>query len=709
MEMYNNILCVRGSSLIVSESNPLGIMPEGTYKSLVYRKKIRVVRRGCNETPALIEFETMPAKYRKLVKERFGDPKVEAQKSGLRKDINIKSEAVDYYKRHRIEYTDRIESLPEETQTLYANNAAVLDALDKAWNKHVVAIRGANKRPMASEFWKNAAAATQKLLTLKENKIVHDLPRNPRRLQEKLQDYKAEGYASLISKKFANTNSIKITEEVGRWLVARWSARVPEILTLEQLHVEYNLKAETMQGWEPLKVSKTIYDYLNQPEIEEQWYAARYGELAYKEKFGRQHRRKPLTQRDTIWYSDGTKLNYFYQDENGKTRTCNVYEVMDAYSECLLGYHISDTEDYEAQYFAYKMAIQVAGHKPYELKYDNQGGHRKLESSDLLRNLARHAVATAPYNGKSKTIESAFKRFQESYLHKEWYFTGQNIESKKLESKGNMEFVLGNQKKLPTLDEIKVVYAKRREEWNNAPHFRTKISRAEMYRTSVNDKTQAVDWLDMISIFGITTQKTSTYKASGLQIEVKREKYAYEVLTADGMPDMDFYRKNIGRKFFTRYCPDDMSIVSLYEQDATGGMRFVTMAQTFIEIEGALQNQTGADLSFIRTIEHANKNMRIDSERTRNELLAEYNLHPNQHGLNVAPLKGITTSKAKKGKIDIGELQKEKSNMTRIEEIDKAAKKAIKKAERQLVRENASEQEDYFNARMKMLEEQLNN
>ena len=43
-----------------------------------------------------------------------------------------------------------------------------------------------------------------------------------------------------------------------------------------------------------------------------------------------------------------------------------MYEVVDAYSEVLLGYYISDNEDYIAQYHAFRMAIQTSRYKPYE-------------------------------------------------------------------------------------------------------------------------------------------------------------------------------------------------------------------------------------------------------------------------------------------------------------------------------------------------------
>ena len=57
--------------------------------------------------------------------------------------------------------------------------------------------------------------------------------------------------------------------------------------------------------------------------------------------------------------------------------------------------------------------------------HDNQGGHKRLEKEkgttepgffDLICHVHR---ATAPYSGQSKTIESAFGRFQSQELNKE--------------------------------------------------------------------------------------------------------------------------------------------------------------------------------------------------------------------------------------------------------------------------------------------------
>ena len=93
--------------------------------------------------------------------------------------------------------------------------------------------------------------------------------------------------------------------------------------------------------------------------------------------------------RDALWYGDGTKLNYYYLNDEGKMDTCCVYEVMDVYSEVLLGFYISKKEDFESQYFAYKMAMQFSGHKPYEIRFDNQGGHGKLKNGSFFKEMAR--------------------------------------------------------------------------------------------------------------------------------------------------------------------------------------------------------------------------------------------------------------------------------------------------------------------------------
>lgn len=710
MENYNGILCISGNLLIISEDNPNGLLSKPNYDYYISKNRLNVIRRGCYGTPALIEFDSLPPKYKKLAIDRFGNPEVKSQKEGIMKYLEIDQEAIKFFKLHEVGYEENTKRLPDDVQQLYSNKAAVLNALKKAWDEHVVSSRSRNKRPLSGKFWKNAALAHQNL----PKQWLCDLPKNPKRLKIKLENYIKYGYKEILSGKWGNQNTRIITEEIGDWLVAKWSARVPKVVvSIEQLHALYNKEADKrnreadMVVWKKIKSSVAIRDYMYRSDIEEKWHAARYGELSYKEKFTRQHKTKLANFRDSLWYSDGTKLNFYYKDKDGNTKTANVYEVIDVYSECFLGYYISRKEDFEAQFFAFKMAIQTSKCKPYEIRFDNQGGHKKLENSSFLNTITCHAIKTAPYNGKSKTIESVFGRFQSGYLKEEWYFTGQNITTNRKESRANMEFILANQKSLPTLEQVKEVYLEKRTKWNNAPHPKTGIPRIEMYKTSANDKAQEVDILDMITMFGVTTKEPLIYRSSGISFEVKKKKYEYEVIRPDGNPDNDFMRRNIGRKFYVRYDLEDMSVVSLYEKDASG-MRFVTFAKPYIKVQRNLQEQTNDDKLFIRQMEITNKLQRVDNAQKNNERLEKYDLHPNQHGLRAPKLKGINI---RKKSIDIGEIQKEVSNMTEIEEQKKAACKAIKKArkaDKQMQAREAEDKNEFYKQRAKLLELSLN-
>ena len=99
------------------------------------------------------------------------------------------------------------------------------------------------------------------------------------------------------------------------------------------------------EGWKQLNSIGNLYDWFNQEDIKPRWYDAVHGEQKAHQKFDRKHSTELPTLANAIWYGDGTKLNLYYRDDEGKVRTTMVYEVMDAASEVLLGYHISDAED----------------------------------------------------------------------------------------------------------------------------------------------------------------------------------------------------------------------------------------------------------------------------------------------------------------------------------------------------------------------------
>ncbi|WP_052345452.1 DDE-type integrase/transposase/recombinase [Alkaliflexus imshenetskii] len=654
-ELIDNTLCVPAKVLY----DDLELCSYDNYKKMVVRDKLKLVVRGGNGRRAMIDYASMPEDLRMRIRKNCAgkSPYELALQNRIKTLIEQDLNALEYFNGY---VKPDGEPLSVEKRREYNANANVLNAIDL-----FIKTKNAWRRTMGGRKQNMWDAISEMVNDIRSDEIPHNLPKKPRPLRNKFDRYMKESYPSLVHGGTGNANTEKLTPVAKAWLLARWASPI-EKLTMTQLWEEFNSLADE-RGWKAVDDQKTIRNYIYQPEIKEQWYGHRYGELKAKEKYGYQHSTKLPTMRDSLWYSDGTKLNLFYM-EDGKIQTTQVYEVMDAYSEVFLGYHVSKSEDFSAQFSAFKMAVQFSGHRPYECRYDNQGGHKKLQSGDFLTKLSHLSIRTQPYNGKSKTIESAFGRFQQHFLNRKWSFTGQNITAKKLESKANLEFILANKHMLPSYNEMMAEYVKLRNEWNHAPHPLTGRPRIEMYLESHNPKAPAIGFIEMVDLFWIQRDNTVMYTAYGLTITEKKRKHTYVKYDENRMPDMKWHRSNIDRKFIVKFDPEDMSTICVFKETPTG-LQYVTILDEKITVHRGKQEAEAHEASFLAQVNNANKAARIATRDKTNEVLEQFNLLPEQHGLVSPALKGIESAKRnpkkqkrKVAKIDIGEIEKAISN-----------------------------------------------
>lgn len=606
-------------------------MSRSAYDHLVTRGRVNVLRPGKGlGSYALIEYHSLPERFRLRFEAKYGNPEKIMKQEDM--PLAADSEAQKYYHEYLL---PNGEHLPEDKQTEYTLNARVLNALREMRGTQKAMRRACNNNTPV--IWSNIFAAAEEL----RKAYGHTLPKSEARLRDKLRQYTKEGYACLVSGKFCNANTLKITKAAGRQIVALRRCRVP-VYTTKQLFEEFNRIAER-RGWKRLASQSSLVQYLERPEIKPLWYDAVYGELAAKQLYARRNKTEMPTMRDSLWYGDGTKLNLFYKAvENGKTvvRSASVYEVIDAYSETLLGYAVSDTENFDAQFRAFRMAIETAGHKPYEIVTDNQGGQRSKIAQKFFANICRINRPTAPYNAPSKSIESVFGRFQKQVLHEDWRFTGGNITSKEA-WKINREFLEANKEKLFTYEEMLEAYSVARSKWNAMKHYQTGIAHEEMYRTSVNPATERVTELDMIDLFWLTTERPSIFTADGITIQYQNRKYTYEVLTSDGTPDYAWRSENTGREFFVRFDPKSMDRALLYEQTPMG-LRYETVAYPYLTVRRNIQEQQEGDMELIRYNDEANKRERVRRQIEAHALELEHGVAPEQHGLRTPAIKGIS-------------------------------------------------------------------
>lgn len=586
MEMYGKIRCVTFPEL-VSQGKILSVP---NYKKKVREGKLRVVRPGKGAgSCALIDYNSLPGLIRQAYDRQYPNAMEELKEQLMSNTIRSDSKAVEFYKT----YEPQI-SLPRQAE--YVLNAEVMNELIRV-EKETEALHKKCGYSRKRVVWETVQGTCEKL----RERYSHTLPANATRLREKFNAYKKIKYAALINKNTGNQAARVVVPEVARLLLKLRRSIVPRY-TEAQIFDEYNRRAPKL-GLNIIKSPTTVKNYLNDPAVMPMWYAAVYGMQKWKDKYCGKLKTKLPQMRDSLWYADGTKLNLYYKNENGKMCTTSVYEVMDAYSETFIGYDIAPHETFDNQYRAFRMAVQVAGVRPYEIVTDNQGSHGKLASQGFFKKICHLYKPTMPYNGQSKTIESAFGRFQQQILHKLWFFTGQNVTTKKLNSKPNLEFIEHNAYALPTLEEVKEIYRQCREEWNNAPHPATGIARIDMYRMSENPETPAVTEVDMVQMFWLTNSKKDTYTSDGLKFSIGEKEYQYEVYTADGSRNVAWALRNTGRSFQVMYDPMDLTRIELWEPTASG-LKYSAMATPKVGVSRATQEQTHEDRSFFfRTIE----------------------------------------------------------------------------------------------------------
>lgn len=660
-----------------------GVMTEANYKQLVHRGYLQTLQRPAPGRPAMVAWDGMPDRYRAEVERRIGDPYRAVGRNAVERALTDDAAVWEELRRYR--YGEGAgKGLPEGAMREYYADAVVSRAVAA-----MVAERRSSRKKLGGRADRGVwAEASECVSRLDGSRWPHRLPNNPRRLREKVTEYMAKGVGVFIHKGYGNAVAEKLTDAAKLWVLAEWGNNVRRITSEEDLLRAYNSKAEEA-GWPAVRSADTLHAFLYSEGVQPLWYGMRYGELRMKEKFIYQFKTLLPTMRDGLWYSDGTKVNFYYRDADGRPQTMSVYEVVDAYSEVLLGCAFCRTEDYRAQRTAYRMALKAAGEKPYQVEYDNQGGHRRLETSDFMSRLARMAIRTQPYNGKSKTIESIFGRFQRQVLKRLWYFTGQNITATSLESRANLEFILANREKLPTLEEAKAAYMAAREEWNAMAHPRTGVSRIEMYRTSENPGAERLTEEGMRELF--CTEEVAGVRVTARGLTFRREgvRRFFIVEGADGMPDVEWLAAHVDSVYTGRFDPDDMRELHLYEGSAERGLRYVVTARRDTEIHRGKQEQEKWEAAFIRAVEGKKKAARVSIRDRMEEALEAHGLLPEQNGLSSPSLKGLETSRGAKAteavkartaararKLGIAEVQKEVSNLVAVgggeDEIDGA-------------------------------------
>lgn len=611
MEMYGKTLCISFKELVGS-----GIMSKSNFDKHVNKGKFLVLQKGGRGREALVAYDSLPEPIRATVEEKLPDArkKLKKRETGMIEQLKSDSKAVEFYKT----YTPKISA---DRQAEYVLNVKVLNAM-AAVELEMKACQNRNGHSRKKEIWESILASCERL----RERYRHTLPTNESRLKEKYNAYRKYGYEVLVNRNTGNQVARKVGPREGRLLLKLKRSKFPQYTDM-QIFEEYNRQAAE-KGLKRIESPATVNNYLYKTAIKLWWYAAVYGERAFKNEFMPLFDTKLPEMPNTLWYSDGTKINLYYKDYDKKqkrmvARTIDVYEVMDACTEVFIGYSFG-SENFRTQYDAYRMAIETWKVKPYEIVTDNQGGHKKLESQGFFKKICHLHKMTMPHNGQSKTIESAFGRFQTQVLHKLYNYSGQNITATKESSHANIDLIMANIAQLPTLEELKEQYIQCRDEWNTMLHptSETGMTRMEMYTSLNSPNAELLDDYEVSELFKLVSKDSVKYSTSGYSFELNKQEYRYMVYGPDGYVDMEFHLQNVGNSFHYRYDPQDMTVIELWQPTASG-LVYVASATPKVVLHRATAERTDEENAYLFGQIHRNERTRAVMSIAAEDLFAE--------------------------------------------------------------------------------------
>lgn len=195
----------------LSEEELAPIMSIPNYKKLAAKKEINVVRPGKGlGSYALVEIATMPLRFQERIKLKYGDMKEDVIRNWLGSHYHIDAKARDFYTRFRFDNGD---TLPPEHIQEYTVNASVIEAVMRAMEDATFMRKAMKAGPVN---WGELAGA----ISYYQAEFGHTLPVSSNRFKKRVNDFKANGYESLISRKFMNQNRRKVTYDIERLLLS---------------------------------------------------------------------------------------------------------------------------------------------------------------------------------------------------------------------------------------------------------------------------------------------------------------------------------------------------------------------------------------------------------------------------------------------------------------------------------------------------------
>lgn len=215
-EWYEGKLGVQGRFLVSGrDAHPesLQIISDRGFRLKIERNQIVKLRVTAENAPLLVWYETLPVKWQEALVRMWGEPLKHAHQSFFEQNYARDMDAFNFFSFHK--NADQT-SLTREKVDEYTLDASVLNTIERVYakrKKERKELRGQMKgNGKVKSVWESI---TDECNAFRE-KVGHKLPENERRLRDKLNRYRRDGYASLIHGGYGQKNALIVDDRHGQ-------------------------------------------------------------------------------------------------------------------------------------------------------------------------------------------------------------------------------------------------------------------------------------------------------------------------------------------------------------------------------------------------------------------------------------------------------------------------------------------------------------
>lgn len=549
-QFYQNTLTIPAKTLY----EDLDVMSKPNYDKLSRLGKINRVRMGKGlDNHALVEFDTIPERFRVKIVKKLGYPPKKITQNLILNYYKDDYEAVDFFAYHLL---DEYKTLSTEKQAEYVKNAQMLQALEMYIKDTLSFIKSRNGRRGLTEIWMDAATAVSEV----KDPIGHTLPKSSRRLKEKLEDFKKEGYAALVSENFGNKKAVKVKDSEQEAVLRRLLSDHRHFDN-EQIAVVYNAVAK-IQNFPELTAS-TIGNY------RKKWnflvMSGTQGSKGFSNKIAMQVKRTAPSAPLLYWTVDGWDAELLYQKTapglkgNSLTTYHNrltIVVVLDPFNKYPVGYAIGTQENAALIQAALKNAVQHTAelfgnrHKVLQLQADN---YAKKAMTPFYEMVSDKFTPAKVGNAKSKVIEPWFRYFNTNYCQYAPNWSGQGV---KAEKQPNDEYLNKIRHSEPD-EQGCMMQLVRMIEMDRAKKLDDYLA---AYKNSPADTKKIMSQNEFLLYFGETTGFTNKVNHNGLHVAINGRKLQYDSF------DLNF-RMNAHLDWTIKYDSNNLNEVLAFNQD----------------------------------------------------------------------------------------------------------------------------------------------